>query len=91
MWVDREGGRQQVGGLAERLHTASVDSSPPRLSGPADRGETAPSRREGQLSVTLLTLLVARAAEPDVGLRALTVSASAVGEWLQPLHCRPTG
>jgi hypothetical protein len=36
----------------------------------------------------LLTLTAALAARLDVGFLALTVSTSAVGEWLQPLQWR---
>ena len=45
-------------------------SSPPRLYGPVARGEISPSLRGGQLSLALLTLMVASAAEPNVGLMA---------------------
>jgi len=43
-------------------------------------------QRGGQLSHTLLTLVAALVAGLDVGFLPLTVSTSAVGEWLQPLR-----
>jgi len=81
-------GRQLCGG---EFRTSDVrsGSSPLRWSGPVAHGGTTHSRREVQLSNALLTLTVAPAAEPDVGFLALTVSTSAVGEWLQPLRCGP--
>jgi len=79
-------GRQLCGGES-RTSDVRSGSSPLRWSGPVAHGGTTHSRREVQLSNALLTLTVAPAAEPDVGFLALTVSTSAVGEWLQPLRC----